>query len=719
MSPDKIVVRKKPLTIPVKVAEKGGPGSGNYGHSGRPGLRGGSGGRGTISTTPIPSGDITFGKPDSKYAEDSTQGQGAMLNGIPLTSVGEQDWSSIPDVDVGEPPMPQAKRLSSGVIVEEPDGRVWICEVANHYDGLEHSWSKGRIESGLTSQQNAIKEAYEELGLQVEITGHIMDYVGGYTTSRYYTARRTGGSPHDAGWETDNVKLVNPSTARDLFNFNRDRLVLDVYLATSAISGEKGGPGSGNWGHAGRVGLVGGSAPTKTGVGAMMSLTSGPTAAQRAEEARRAGGAQTMDDLLNHMSAHVRQYWYHTMNTFGISSPSDLKLTAKDVQNINNYHRGLITEEELVETVIDKVFPHNSALTQQQGIKTGDVALMLKPSDLYKFTQEALKSGYIDKSDLEEGPGIKVFDYEAFPEVSAVIQGWASGGTPTYELWDKVFNNPSHPDRPKPVAPTPTTPPKPAGAYGITPLSAGAPHDADNAAVPGNLLSDAVQKANPGATADRTWSGATMGERGNLKDAIINQITARNPDLEYEQVNTIIKQWAMSSNDTDMRSLALQKDASDEFGVPLSRWQQDNYASAKAGGGKHSAEPLYNSDVQRATLRAMYENTQAMFESHGYKPDDTIRLYRGTGLGSVRSRTGYGVSLKKGDVVNYTGNAMESWSVSLNAAKNFGSIWLRLDVPVRNVIGSAASGFGCLGEGEFVIMGGSLPGATATIEYTY
>lgn len=46
----------------------------------------------------------------------------------------------------------------------------------------------------------------------------------------------------------------------------------------------KGGPGSGNWGHAGRPGTIGGSAP-RSGVGAAMSLRTGPSAKARQAEA--------------------------------------------------------------------------------------------------------------------------------------------------------------------------------------------------------------------------------------------------------------------------------------------------------------------------------------------------------------------------------------------------------------------------------------------------
>lgn len=54
------------------------------------------------------------------------------------------------------------------------------------------------------------------------------------------------------------------------------------------ISVLKGGPGSGNWGHSGRPGVRGGSAP-KSGIGAAMSLRTGRDAAQRQAEASKKG----------------------------------------------------------------------------------------------------------------------------------------------------------------------------------------------------------------------------------------------------------------------------------------------------------------------------------------------------------------------------------------------------------------------------------------------
>jgi len=67
-------------------------------------------------------------------------------------------------------------------------------------------------------------------------------------------------------------------------------------------------------------------------------------------------------------------------------------------------------------------------------------------------------------------------------------------------------------------------------------------------------------------------------EAATLKHSIVSAI-AQEAGVDYETVNTIIKQWAYSANDGDMRSLALQRDISRELGVPLSPWQKGRIAS--------------------------------------------------------------------------------------------------------------------------------------------
>lgn len=79
---------------------------------------------------------------------------------------------------------------------------------------------------------------------------------------------------------------------------------------------------------------------------------------------------------------------------------------------------------------------------------------------------------------------------------------------------------------------------------------------------------------------------------GLLKDALVRNI-AKEAGLEYEEVNTMVAQWAESSNDTDMRSLALQRDAAAEFGIELSQFQKDKISSLEARKAQSDAMKAY------------------------------------------------------------------------------------------------------------------------------
>ncbi len=164
------------------------------------------------------------------------------LDGTKFKPVSAQDWKDIPDVDVGESPLKEikGKQPSAGIIIEEADGRVWVYEPKNHYSNTEHTFAKGGQEKGLSLQQTAIKEAFEETGLEVEITGLLGDYERKTSHNRYYIGKRKAGDPSLAHWEADNVKLVpkedvhkylNKKTDKDLFNdYMRQEHVVDKYL---------------------------------------------------------------------------------------------------------------------------------------------------------------------------------------------------------------------------------------------------------------------------------------------------------------------------------------------------------------------------------------------------------------------------------------------------------------------------------------------------------
>lgn len=180
-------------------------------------------------------GAADIGAGDLRFDRTSNL-DGASLNGIPFTKA-TGAWQNHTDTDLGEPPLPRdGRRVATGVIIREPDGRMWIYEPTNHYAGFRHTFSGGGLEKGLTAQQNARKEAFEELGMDVKITGWAGDVYRDHEYRRYYIAERTGGRPSDAHYEAANVKLVSPQKAAQLLNKQYDKDLLNH--ATGGTAGK-------------------------------------------------------------------------------------------------------------------------------------------------------------------------------------------------------------------------------------------------------------------------------------------------------------------------------------------------------------------------------------------------------------------------------------------------------------------------------------------------
>lgn len=149
----------------------------------------------------------------------------APWDGHPKT-VGGWEYVEGQMVDLDEPDMvTNGKAPAAGVIIEEPDGRIWLVNPSNGFAGYKTTFPKGHADDGLSLQATAIKEAFEESGLQVEIIGLHGDVERGQTMTRYYRARRVGGTPAAMGWETQAVQLVPQSGIHAAVNKAVDRKV--------------------------------------------------------------------------------------------------------------------------------------------------------------------------------------------------------------------------------------------------------------------------------------------------------------------------------------------------------------------------------------------------------------------------------------------------------------------------------------------------------------
>ena len=147
---------------------------------------------------------------------------------VPATNA---QWFDVPgQADIAEPPfdLPPSKSPAAGVVIVEDDGRVWAVSPSNRFGGYESTFPKGRVDPGVNLQATAIREAFEESGLRVEILAHLVDCARTLTYTRFYLARRVGGNPALMGWESQAVHLVPQAQLRTVLCNRHDRVVIDA-----------------------------------------------------------------------------------------------------------------------------------------------------------------------------------------------------------------------------------------------------------------------------------------------------------------------------------------------------------------------------------------------------------------------------------------------------------------------------------------------------------
>jgi 8-oxo-dGTP pyrophosphatase MutT (NUDIX family) len=160
----------------------------------------------------------------------------ALLNGVALAGwpepAGWTDHMRWGDADgwaaFDEPPFepPAGLAPAAGVVTLEPDGRVWLVAPTNGFGGYKLTFPKGKLERGSGHRACARKEAWEESGLRVELTGFLADVSRSTSHTRYYLARRVGGTPVDMGWESQAVWLVPRLRLTEVVTHATDRPLL-------------------------------------------------------------------------------------------------------------------------------------------------------------------------------------------------------------------------------------------------------------------------------------------------------------------------------------------------------------------------------------------------------------------------------------------------------------------------------------------------------------
>jgi hypothetical protein len=195
------------------------------------------------------------------------------------------------------------------------------------------------------------------------------------------------------------------------------------------------------------------------------------------------------------------------------------------------------------------------------------------------------------------------------------------------------------------------------------------------------------------------WGEAAPGQIGAVPATQANLQRA----VRETAVNAMIATWAMTSNDSNVRSLAIQQAAAEEFQLDAD-WLY-NWHSKPDQYDEHVAAHM---PVYRAFVRAMYDNTQAELKKTGWTH---VRLRRGVKTApSLKDASGFKTVLSgKGTKGSIIQRPLSSFTTNTGTSNVFsGGAGLTHEgyVPIERIMGSALTGFGCQNEYEYVVLGG-------------
>lgn len=184
-------------------------------------------------------------------------------------------------------------------------------------------------------------------------------------------------------------------------------------------------------------------------------------------------------------------------------------------------------------------------------------------------------------------------------------------------------------------------------------------------------------------------------------------------DPLMSKVNQLVARWAQTSGDANKQALGMQRAIAAEFKTGLKGMTHVSKSAADDGAAYYKQ----HSAGLRAFVRAQYNHTQKMLAEQGI---DEIILYRGMKIDAATYKKMMGTT-KLGEpnqvnvkLTNIQLQPASSFSSEYGTAANFAAgAWsdevplvMIGRVPAKKILGSARSGYGCLGESEFVVLGG-------------
>jgi hypothetical protein len=179
-------------------------------------------------------------------------------------------------------------------------------------------------------------------------------------------------------------------------------------------------------------------------------------------------------------------------------------------------------------------------------------------------------------------------------------------------------------------------------------------------------------------------------EKGEIQNMSIAYTTEEKIDaVAYTSANQMLATWAASSNGVNPESLAIQQVAEKTFNIEnAANWEKGDSVQNQTDKVVARSEGFIAS-----ALNAQYNATQELLKEAN---TTEITLYRGMrNLGDISGEQE--ISMRP----------LSSWTTNLVTAQAFGSVVLSSTFPADRILATPVTGIGCLGEQEFVVLGGT------------
>ena len=220
-----------------------------------------------------------------------------------------------------------------------------------------------------------------------------------------------------------------------------------------------------------------------------------------------------------------------------------------------------------------------------------------------------------------------------------------------------------------------------------------------------HVAANSPQEAIDQVVSGKLSDGRSVGQHTSPTEPLSDMLKATSPEAESlvraAMVSNFVQTWAGTSNNDSKISQAIQIAAAKLFDMPEKtyyKWRPNSATgkSAASGAEKHEA-------VLFSFLRAMYANTQEQFKADGITHVQLIR-----GMKSAPAWWKKGLASEGGNSVIESSKLrpISSYSGNPQTARGFGNRMTAGWFPVERVLGTCRSGFGCLGEYEYVVLAG-------------